>query len=203
MKRTLILCAALTIGSAALAQTDTTSKDVIVVEAVLYNGEYIPYSALQSVTVTCVMTETQKKRMAEYTKLRNAVYVTYPYARTAGVLLNDINSKSEGMSKKQRKAYVRSRESELRREFTKPITKMSTFQGKVLMKLINRETGNSCYEIIKDYKGGFMATTYQSVAFFFNTSLKQSYESTGNDIVMERLVKEVQRLYGYPEIAKR
>jgi hypothetical protein len=203
MKKLLILCVALTIGSAALAQTDTASKDVIVVEAIFYNGELIPSGTLQTVTITCVMTETQKKRMAEYFKLRNAVYVTYPYARTAGVLLNDITAKSENMSRRERKAYVRSRESELRREFTKPITKMSTFQGKVLMKLINRETGNSCYEIIKDYKGGFMATTYQSVAFFFNTSLKQSYEATGDDVVMERLVKDVQKLYGYSEIAKR
>lgn len=215
-----LLASALAIGFTVHAQTptDTTktvssgpsssmpaqsSRDTIVVQAVVYNGELVPYGCYQSVKVTCIMTEDQKKKMSEYAKLRSAVYLTYPYARTAGVLLNDINQKSEGMSRKERKAYIKSRESELRKEFTKPITKMSTFQGKVLMKLINRETGNSCFEIIKDYKGGFMATTYQTVAFFFNTNLKQSYEATGDDAIMERLVKEVQKLYGYEEIAKK
>jgi len=207
MKKIFLLSLLVSAGFGARSQTpqDTTriSRDTLTVSAILYNGEIIPMAYLSTVTVTCTMTEEQRKRMAEYTRLRNAVYLVYPYARTAGVLLNDINQKSEGMSRRERKSYVRSREAELRKEFTRPITKMSTFQGKVLMKLIARETGNSCFEIIKDYKGGFMATTYQTVAFFFKTSLKQEYDASDEDSVMERLVKEVQHLYGYQEIAKK
>jgi hypothetical protein len=76
------------------------------------------------------------------------------------------------------------------------------FQGKVLMKLINRETGNNCYEIIKEYQGGLTARFYQTVAFFFNSNLKQPYDAQHDDLVIERLVKEVQRMYGYTDIQK-
>lgn len=69
------------------------------------------------------------------------------------------------------------------------------------MKLINRETGNNCYEIIKEYKGGLTARFYQTVAFFFNSNLKQPYDiKNTDDAYIEHFVKEVQRMYGYSEI---
>ncbi|MEI9943106.1 MAG: DUF4294 domain-containing protein [Chitinophagaceae bacterium] len=109
--------------------------------------------------------------MAEWTRLRNAVYVTYPYARTAGGTINDINAKLAGVtSKKTRKEYIKTREKELRKQFSDPLSNLSVYQGKVLMKLINRQTGNNCYEIIKEYRGGMNARVYQTVAFFFGSS---------------------------------
>jgi hypothetical protein len=65
------------------------------------------------------------------------------------------------------------------------------------MKLINRETGNNCYEIIKEYKSGLTARFYQTVAFFFSTSLKQPYDAKGDDQQIEQFVLEVCRMYGY------
>ena len=68
------------------------------------------------------------------------------------------------------------------------------------MKLINRETGSNCYEIIKELKGGFAARFYQTVAFFFDSNLKQSYNPLKEDIIVEAFVKEVQRMYGYADV---
>jgi hypothetical protein len=99
-------------------------------------------------------------------------------------------------NEQERKNYIKSREKELRKEFTTPLTNLSIYQGKVLMKLINRETGNNCYEIIKEYKGGLTARLYQTVAFFFSSSLKQPYDKNGGDIEVEKIVREVERLYG-------
>ena len=65
------------------------------------------------------------------------------------------------------------------------------------MKLINRETGNNCYEIIKEYKGGFTARFYQTVAFFFSSNLKRPYDKNGEDVEMEKIVQEVERMYGF------
>jgi hypothetical protein len=111
-----------------------------------------------------------------------------------GVLTN-ISDKSA------RKDYIKSREKELKKEFTDPLTNLSVYQGKVLMKLINRETGNNCYEIIKEHKGGLTARFYQTVAFFFNSSLKQPYDPKGDDLEIEKIVLEVQRMYGYRSTA--
>jgi hypothetical protein len=64
------------------------------------------------------------------------------------------------------------------------------------MKLINRETNNNCYALIKEYKGGFSARFWQTVAWVFGSNLKQEYDPRGDDQEMELIVKEVARMYG-------
>jgi hypothetical protein len=178
-------------------------NDTIVHEAIVFNGDTMELKTLGNLYVYGYMTEAQKKANEKYNRLRNAVYVTYPYARRAGIVMNDINAKLVGISERSaRKKYINSREKELKKEFTTPLTNLSVYQGKVLMKLINRETGNNCYEIIKEYQGGLTARFYQTVAFFFNSNLKQPYDAQKDDLVIERLVKEVQRMYGYTDIQK-
>jgi hypothetical protein len=178
-------------------------NDTLVHEAIVFNGDTMELKTLGNLYVYGYMTEAQKKANEKYNRLRNAVYVTYPYARRAGIVMNDINAKLVGISERSaRKKYINSREKELKKEFTTPLTNLSVYQGKVLMKLINRETGNNCYEIIKEYQGGLTARFYQTVAFFFNSNLKQPYDAQKDDLVIERLVKEVQRMYGYTDIQK-
>jgi hypothetical protein len=179
-------------------------SDTLKLQAIVYNGDTIPMSILENIYVYAHLTEEQKKAVAKYNRLRNAVYVTYPYARKSGIVLNDINANIVKYNKESdRKRYIKSREKELKKEFTTPLTKLSVYQGKILMKLINRETGNNCYEIIKEYRGGLTARLYQTVAFFFDSNLKQPYYAEKEDWVIEKIVKEVQRLYGYDEIAKK
>lgn len=173
-------------------------NDTILTAAVIYNGDTIEAKTLADVSVMTQLTQAQLNAIAKWTRLRNAVYVTYPYARRAGAVLNDINAKLANVTDKDaRKDYIKSREKELKKEFTDPLTNLSVYQGKVLMKLINRETGNNCYEIIKEYKGGFTARFYQTVAFFFSSNLKQPYDPKGDDLEIEKIVQEVQRMYGY------
>jgi len=162
------------------------------------SGDTIPMSYLPLVEVRGKLNAQWAKHWAEWTRLRNAVYVTYPYAKTASKIMNEINAKLVGVKdKKQRKAIIHSREKELRKEFTDKLTNLSIYQGKVLMKLIYRETNNSCYEIIGEYKGYFTAAMYQTVAFFFGTSLKQNYEANGSDKDIELIVRDVEKMYGY------
>ena len=172
-------------------------NDTIMVPAKISEGTLLPAKTLENVWVSKPGPPGMRKRMEEWTRLRNAVYVTYPYAKRAGAIMNDINARINKMPEKEdRKAYIKSREKELRKEFTEPLTNLSIYQGKVLMKLINRQTGNNCYEIIKEYKGGLTARLYQTVAFFFSTNLKQPYDAQGDDKQIESIVLEVERMYG-------
>jgi hypothetical protein len=181
-------------------------NDTLFSAVIIIGNDTLPYAELETVFLYSRLTNAQMNAQAKYNRLRNAVYVTYPYAYRAGALMNEMNAEMDKMTeKKQKRKYIHSREKDLRKEFTKPLTNLSIYQGKVLMKLINRETGNNCYEIIKEYKGAFLARTYQTVAFFFDTNLKQSYDATGDDATIEKLVKEVQRMYGYidnPQVRK-
>lgn len=169
-------------------------NDTIIVPAIYYDGEWIQYSDMEMVYVSNVSPEKLAKLLQEYNRLRNAVYVTYPYARTAGGIINDVNTHLQGVtSKNTRKKYIKSRESELKKQFSDPLSNLSVYQGKVLMKLINRETGNDCYDIIKEYRGGLNARMYQTVAFFFGSSLKQDYDAKNNttDRQIENIVQEM------------
>lgn len=172
-------------------------NDTILSAAVIYNGDTIEAKTLQPLPVFSRYSHDQVLARAKWTRLRNAIYVTYPYARRAGIVLNDVNAHLRIITASDdRKKYIKSREKELKKEFTDPLTNLSVYQGKVLMKLINRETGNDCYEIIKDYKGGLTARFYQTVAFFFSSNLKQPYDKNGDDAEIEKIVQEVERMYG-------
>lgn len=200
---TVIVFLAIILSGNFVSAQSNESRDTITSSAVIYNGDTLEAKTLENVFFYARLNEAQLSARAKYNRLRNAVYVTYPYARRAGVVMNDINDKLIGISNKQeRKKYIHSREDELRKEFTNPLTNLSIYQGKVLMKLINRETGNNCYEIIKEYKGGFNARLYQTVAFFFNSNLKQPYNAAADDAVIEKIVKEVQRMHGYRDDAR-
>ena len=121
-----------------------------------------------------------------------------PYARNASVVINEVNAHLKNTnSKKERKDYIKSREDDLRKQFSEPLSNLSVYQGKVLMKLINRQTGNDCYEIIKEYRGGLNARMYQTVAFVFGSSLKQHYDAQNDqyDRQIENIVKEIDGIW--------
>jgi hypothetical protein len=178
------------------AQSRYGQNDTIFTTAVVYEGDTIEAKILAGVYVWGKSNLSTRER---WTRLRNAVYVTYPYAKKAGIVFNDIQKHIAGNTDKEAVSkYINSREKELKKEFTDPLTNLSVYQGKVLMKLINRETGGTnCYDILKQLKGGFTARFWQTVAFFFGSDLKQPYDANGQDAEMEMIVKEVKRMYGY------
>ncbi|NCI46502.1 DUF4294 domain-containing protein [Sediminibacterium soli] len=180
------------------AQVHGSADTVKVYAWVTPEGDTIGMSYLPSVEVLGRMNSKWRNYWADWTRLRNAVYVTYPYAKAAGRVMNEINAKLVNVTdKKQRKAIIHSREKELKKEFTDKLTNLSVYQGKVLMKLIYRETGSNCYEIIDEYKGFITAAFWQTVAVLFGSNLKQSYDRSGRDADMERIVKDVEKMYGF------
>ena len=198
----LFLVMVMSATQAVRAQEDSThpdpakwgANDTIMVPAIYYNGEWMPYGEMEMVYVSKLPPDKLAKVLEAYNRLRNAVYVTYPYARSAGSIINDVNAHLVGVtSKKERKAYIKSREKELKARFTEPLSNLSVYQGKVLMKLIYRETGNNCYEIIKEYRGGLNARLYQTVAFFFGSNLKQEFDIQKNatDHQIDAIVQEI------------
>lgn len=181
------------------AQAPAANFDTLKVYAFVVDGDTIPGGRLLDVNVKTRMLEKWRKYWAEWTRLRNAVYVTYPYARAAGKIMNEVNARLVNVTDKDaRKEIIKSREKELKKEFADKITNLSVYQGKVLMKLINRETGNNCYNIIQEYKGGFTAGFWQTVAVLLGSSLKQGFKPNEDqrDHDIELIVHDVERMYG-------
>lgn len=193
---TTLLSAQSTQGNNRFSSSQYGINDTIISLAVVYEGDTIEAKILAGVYV---WGKRNARARAEWTRLRNAIYVTYPYAKRAGWVFSDIeNHIANNPDKKAVSKYINSREKELKKEFTEPLKNLSVYQGKVLMKLINRETGGTnCYDILKELKGGFTARFWQTVAFVFGSDLKQPYDANGKDAEMETIVREVQRMYGY------
>ena len=182
----------------AQAQTHGANDTIKVHAYVTPEGDTIPCGYFAQVFVYTKVNPKWKKYCVDWNRLRNAVYVTYPYAKAASFTINEINARLANVKDEgQRKAIIHSKEKELRQQFGDKITQLSIYQGKVLMKLIRRETGDNCYEIIKEYKGGFNAGFWQSVAYIFGSSLKQNYDAANDDKIMEAIVKDVEKMYGY------
>lgn len=183
--------------SGAFSQSRYGANDTLYVPYIVLEGDTLTYRELQPVYIMAHMTPEQRKKFQQWTRLRNAVYVTYPYARTAGRIINEVNLQLQHIPQEnKRKAFLKSKESELKKKFADPLTSLSVYQGKVLMKLINRETNNNCYDLIKEYRGGFSARFWQTIAWVFGSSLKQNYDPKGEDAEMESIVKEVAMMYG-------
>ncbi len=181
----------------ATAQSKYGPNDTLIVPVIVYNGDTMTYREMETVFVFANMTPAQQEAYKKWTRLRNAVYVTYPFALQASNIINEINLNLDRIPQsKKRNAYIKSKEADLKKKFADPLTNLSVYQGKVLMKLINRETNNNCYELIKEYKGGFSARFWQTIAWVFGSSLKQPYDANGPDAEMEKIVKEVAMMYG-------
>ena len=197
LTKIILLLVIFTAGKIAV-QAQTGINDTLTTYAVVYDGDTIEAKTLLNVDILSRIANANKEMRAKMTRLRNAIIVTYPYAMRSGLILNDMNVALATITEKSaRKDYIKSREKELKKEFTDPLSNLSIYQGKVLMKLINRQTGNNCYDIIKEYKGGLTARLYQTVAFFFSTNLKQPYDAGGDDHEIEMILKEVCRTYGF------
>ena len=91
-----------------------------------------------------------------------------------------------------KKAYLRVCEKDLKHEFEDELKDLSINQGRVLMKLIDRETGKTTFEIVKQMRGGFEACMWQAVARIFGNNMKDDYEANTEDIMIERAIKIVE-----------
>lgn len=142
-----------------------------------------------------VFTDSDSAYRAKYNRYLYYVTRTYPYAKIAKQLLNEYNQElAEMNSKREARKYVNTAYDELKDKFTNGIKVMSENQGKVLVKLIYRETGMTAYTITQEYLGSFRALMWQTISRAGGANLKIEYDPTkGDDIIIEQIVQKIER----------
>lgn len=169
------------------------SKTLYKVWAEVINGDTIPSIRLQDIWVYAEYSYKNKKQYEAWSRTKYNVKKVYPYAIIAAAKLKEYNHILEKMpDEKIRKAYMKTVEKELKAEFEEPLKDLTITQGKILLKLIDRETGNSSYELVKDLRGGFQAFMWQSLARLFGSNMKAEYDPKGEDIMTERAIKLIE-----------
>jgi hypothetical protein len=132
------------------------------------------------------------KKLRQYNSLELKVKKVYPIARVAAIKLAEYNKVyTSFQTNRERKLYVKSVEKQLFEEFEDELRKMKVSEGRILIKLIDRETGNSSYEIIKEFNGGFSAFFWQSVARLFGHDLKAQYDPVTEDRLIEYIILQI------------
>ena len=118
------------------------------------------------------------------------VHKAYPFATLASDRLTSINAQLEGISsKRKRKKHIKKMQEYMEGEFTDELKKLTRTEGRILIKLIHRQTGETLYDLIKEYRSGWKAFWYNSTAQMFRLSLKQEYEP--GEIPLDFIVEDI------------
>lgn len=152
-------------------------NDTIRVALTLHNGELVPWATLPEVPIVDTRLFKSAEQRAAYNRLRYNVLKVLPYAMYARTRYAQLQKElSEARNKKEQRQLVKVFEKEIKDMFNREIKNLTITQGGILIKLIDRETGYSSFEILKEMKGGITAFLYQSVARVFGNNLKTKYD---------------------------
>jgi len=176
--------------STASAQ-DISANDTIRLGAIVEGGKTFPIVLMDEIEYASNLIDPEERKRRE--KLRNDIYVVYPYAIAAAAVFSDIHKNLDKLdSRKDRKKYLKTMDRNLEHTFKEPLKNLTIDQGHILIKLINRQTGQNCYSIIKELKGGFNAVVWQSVGVLFNNNLAREYAPEDRDKEVEKYVRELE-----------
>lgn len=194
---TLFLCCLLMQSFAQVGDDVVVPQDkpkvLFKVWAEVVNGDTIPSIRCPDVWIYADYPYKNRRQYEAWTRTKYNVKKVYPYAILAAAKLQEYNQILERMpDEKTKKAYLKVIEKELRDEFEEPLKDLTTTQGEILLKLIDRETGETSYELVKQMRGSFQAFMWQSLARLFGSNMKARYDPTGDDIMIERAIKLIE-----------
>jgi Domain of unknown function (DUF4294) len=129
----------------------------------------------------------------QYDRLQKRVIKTYPYAHAAADVMDMYEAVCKEITDPSEQARLLDQaEEEMKKQFEKDLRDMTVSEGIVLIKLIDRETGENSYRLVQDLKGRFSAFMWQSVARVFGHNLKDEYEAEGEDVWIENIVLQIE-----------
>lgn len=154
----------------------------------IFNG-YLP----ETIVYQPLRFKSDKERL-KYTKLVRDVKKTLPYAKQVAYSIIETYEFMEILpDKKAKQKHLEEAQKAIMKEYKPKMKKLTKNQGKILVKLIDRQTNSSAYSIIKSLVGSFKATMYNTFAGLFGNSLKTQYDPEGKDKMIERIVTEIEQ----------
>ena len=171
------------------AQILRTPAPRVWVEACVYRVDTIPFVQLRETYVFPPLHFTSPKEWSDYYRLIRNVKIVLPYA----IMINNIIVETYEYIQtipdpKRREAHLKLVEKGLMAQYKQPFKRLSYTQGKLLIKIIDRECNQSSYNIIKAFMGRLRAGFYQGFASIFGASLKKEYNPFGEDALTERVI---------------
>lgn len=191
MKRVLATVLFIIVG---LCYTHGQESKYTVLAAKVIDGDTIAFVRLKEVEIYSLKIPKSRKAQKRLTKLVKNVKIVYPYAKLAGMKLREYEDKLlNAATDKERKQIMKQAEKEINEEYGGELKELNFSQGKILIKLIDRETGDSSYELVQELRGKFTAFWYQAFARIWGYNLKEKYDPNGEDRQIEVIVRMIER----------
>lgn len=173
-------------------RNDSLQGKTFLLQKVKRDGVTLPEVEIKEVTVVAHPRFAKKSDYRKYERLVYNLKKVYPYAILVRTRLNQVNEAMKDIkTEKERKDYMRSVEKDVFAAYEGDMREMTITQGRLLIKLIDRETQNTSYTLIKDYRGKFAAVFWQGIARIFGTNLKEEYDPYGDDALIEAIILEI------------
>lgn len=183
-----MICCALGCSTQLLTAQEIQEGGFITLAQVI-DGDTVPVKHLNTVLVVDERKFMSKREKAKWSRLQYNVKKVYPYAKLAGELLEKYKVPLDTITNdRERKKYFKLIEEELKAEFDDDLRKMTTTQGMILIKLIDRETQNTSYEIVQEFRGNLSAFFWQGISRMFGQDLKSRYDPNGEDREIESII---------------
>ena len=158
------------------------------VPAAVYGNDTIPVIPLRPIYCFAPMEFSDARQRVAYTRLIRDVKRTLPFAKIVASTMMETYEYMETLpDDKARSKHLKRMEKELYKEYKPELKKLTLTQGKLLLKLINRECGSSSYALIDAFLGGFSARVWNIFAGIFGASLQTTYDPSGEDALIERV----------------
>lgn len=176
-----------------ILKSDTLSGRAYLLQNVKRDGVSMPEIEIKEVTVVARPGTARKSEYRRYDRLIYNLKKVYPYARMVRIKLYQVNEDLKNITgEKERKNYMKNVEKDVFAEFEDDIQQLNITQGRLLIKLIDRETQNSSYVLIRDYRGKLSAAFWQGIARIFGTNLKEEYDPYGDDAIIEFIILQIE-----------
>jgi hypothetical protein len=164
-----------------------------VLQAIVVEGDTIPVFELPEARIQARFVPKNRREAQQYDRLMRNVMKVYPYARVTRELLLEYEHDLSRIEREgDQDLYIKLAEAELRAEFEAELKDLTMSQGRVLVKLVDRETGRTSFDLVKELKGGFQAFMWQGMARLFGHDLKSTYDATGEDRMVEDIVLRIE-----------
>ena len=172
---------------------DSLPDRFYILQNVYRDGESLPEIEIKEVNIVGHSTISSRFQYWRYERMVYNIKRVHPYSIIVRNKLDEVNAELVQLTgDKERREYIKTIEKEVFRDYEDDMREMTMTQGRLLIKLINRETQNTSYNIIREYRGKISAAFWQGVARIFGTNLKEEYDPFGDDALIERIIIEIE-----------
>lgn len=157
-------------------------------------GDTLIIADLEDISVSSPRKFSSREEYLRYLRYKRYALKVYPYANEAIRIFREVENQAEGLSRSKRKKFTRKKTKELKEEFEDPLKKLTKTQGKILVKMIEKELDTPMYDLIKGVRGSMTASYWNTLSKFYGHRLREKYER-GEDAILDAVLNDLKLQY--------